>query len=137
MRQFLIISATSAALALASGAVSAADDNFAGYYMGIDDKDGSVDNLSIVKMQDGSFKITVSSSGLGFCEEGTKPGFITASGRLDGDSLVRENVVAKCVGSEETFGLSDGTYTRSDDQDVLSIQAPQGRLNYYHRMSDD
>ncbi|MBW8635930.1 hypothetical protein K1W69_01940 [Hoeflea sp. WL0058] len=137
MRKFFRLSATATALALATGAVSAADDNFAGYYVGIDDKDGSVDNLSIVEMPDGSFKITVSSSGLGFCEEGRSPGFITATGRLDGDSLVRENVVAKCVGSEETFKLSDGTYTRSDDEDVLSIQAPQGRLNYYHRISDD
>ena len=137
LRKFFIVGATATALVLTTGAVSAADDNFAGYYMGIDDQDGSVDNLSIVKMPDGSFKITVSSSGLGFCEGGRNPGYITARGRLDGDRLVRENVVARCVGSEETFKLNDGIYTRSDEGDILSIQAPQGRLNHYHRISDD
>ena len=137
MRNFFFVGAAVISLTLAGGPVSAAEDGFSGYYMGIDAKDGSVDSLSIVKMPDGSFKITVSSSGLVFCDEGQQPGFITATGRVDGDRLLRENVVAKCVGSAETFKMDDGVYTWSDDGRVLSIQAPQGRLNHYHRISNN
>jgi hypothetical protein len=135
MRRLTIGCGLGLALALGAGSVHAADD-FTGFYQAIDPVDGSLDHMSITPNRDGSYDILVSSSGLRICDEGRKRGFIAATGRVVNKQLVRESVVATCVESGETTELDDGSYSRSREGKLLSIDAPGGDTVRYHRLSN-
>jgi len=113
------------------------DDDWTGYYMGIDGGDGSVDSLSIVPLPDETYRILMSSTKLTFCKEGTEAGMITATGKVVDGKLIREKVQYLCENSKELKPLPDGTYTRDPATGILMIDAPSNRVNYYHPISSN
>lgn len=115
-----------------AGAAVANEPDWAGFYTAIDAIDGSIDSLSIVANDDGTYQIVMSSTGLGMCGGGTQSGVITATGHVVEGNLVRGNVIARCAGAEDAQPLPDGTYVRNGDTGILMLKGPMDRLNYYH-----
>ena len=116
---------------------TASTSTWAGYYVGIDAMDGSIDHLSITPESGGTYKIRMTSTRLGHCQEGVGAGWITATARRVADDLVRENVVFQCAGSDDGGSLPDGMYVRDAITGILTIEASGGRMNHYHPMGAD
>lgn len=122
--------------AVGAGPAQADDDDWAGFYVGIDDADGSVDRLSIVPIGDATFNIRVVLSKASLCAGG-ETGLIVGTGRIEDDKLVRRDAILRC-GDTEGRAIEDRTYTRDDDTGILTIKAgDDGRSLFYHRISDD
>lgn len=121
-------------LSLAAAAPPAlADDDWAGLYMGIDARDGSIDYVSIVPTGDGTYEVRTRVSEHSMC---STAGLVVATAREKDDGLVRENIVVRCDGSDTTIEVSDTAYGLDDD--ILSLKAPDdGRMLYFHRISRD
>jgi len=136
LRRSLLLAA--ALVAIATGAaVADDDDDWVGFYMAIDAIDGSIDSLSIVANDDGTYQVVMSSTGLGTCADGTEPGVITATGRVVEDQLVRTNVMARCIGADDAQPMPDGAYVRDEDTGILLLEGPMDRVNTYHPIGDD
>jgi hypothetical protein len=113
------------------------EDDWAGYYIGLDAQDGSIDRLSIVPNGDGTFDIRMVSTAISLCDPSDPAGVITATGRLVDGQLVRENVLLRCQGAEE-ISLKDTTYTRDEGTGILTMPAPDNaRQMQYHPVSSD
>jgi hypothetical protein len=113
------------------------DEDWTGFYIGLDAQDGSIDRLSIVPNGDATFDIRMVSTGISLCDPANPAGVITATGRLVDGQLVRENVLLRCQGAEEVI-LKDTTYTRDADTGILTMPAPDnGRQMQYHPVSGD
>lgn len=112
------------------------EDEWTGYYMAIDALDGSIDSLSIVHNEDGSYRILMSSTGLAFCKDGAEAGLISATGKVIDGKLVREQVKYTCAISHESKPLPDSTYTRDPATGILKLDGPSNRVNYYHPISN-
>ncbi len=112
------------------------EDEWSGYYMGIDALDGSIDSLSIVHNEDGTYRILMSSTGLAFCKDGSEAGLISATGKVVDGKLVREKVSYTCTISHESKPLPDSTYTRDAGTGILKLEGPSNRVNYYHPISN-
>ena len=125
------------AVILAGTGAVLADDDWAGLYQGIDIVDGSHDVMSIVPNGDGTYDIRVKSTGLAYCDDGARPGVIRAEARVEAGQLVREKVAYRCEGEAGFTDMEDGTYVRDDETGILTIEVRGGRLNHYHRMSED
>lgn len=120
------------------GTVSAsASDDFNGFYKGIDAVDGSVDRLSIVRLPDRTFDIRMTSTGFAVCDNGTGPGFFATNGKVIDGELVRDAVTVTCVETGEQAELPPSKYSFQHDEDVLTVEAIGGRVNHYHRLSED
>jgi hypothetical protein len=129
--------ATILTMTVGLGLAHANDDDWAGFYIGIDALDGSIDQLSIVPNGDGTFDIRMVSDGISLCDAETPAGMIVATGRIVDGQLVRENVRLKCEKADET-ALDDGAYTRDGETGILTLPAPDdGRQMQYHRLSGD
>lgn len=127
------------ALALTAGAGLAAADDWAGYYLGIDGGDGSVDAMSIVPHGDGTYSVRVRSDRYSLCRTkagGHTDGYITATGHVEGKGLVRRDVILTCHGHPESRQVRESTYTRDPETGILTLEAPDdSRKLYYHRIS--
>ncbi|MBL8906914.1 MAG: hypothetical protein JNM20_09580 [Rhizobiales bacterium] len=113
------------------------EDEWSGFYMGIDALDGSIDSLSIVRNEDGTYRILMSSTGLAFCKDGAEGGLISAVGKVVDGNLVREQVKYTCAISHESKPLPDSTYIRDPATGVLLLNGPSNRVNYYHPISSN
>jgi hypothetical protein len=113
------------------------EDEWSGFYMGIDALDGSIDSLSIVHNEDGTYRILMSSTGLAFCKDGAEAGLISAVGKVVDGKLVREKVQYVCAISHESKPLPDSTYTRDPATGILKLDGPSNRMNYYHPVSSN
>ncbi|MCP4384487.1 MAG: hypothetical protein GY798_24260 [Hyphomicrobiales bacterium] len=123
-----------------AGLAYADDDDWAGFYKAIDAADGSVDRLSIVPKGDGTFVIRLTADRHGLCADtaGSGAGWATATGTVVDGNLVRREVMVMCDGEAEARPMADATYTRDGDTDILTLELPgHGRVQYYHRISDD
>lgn len=137
-RRTVILAA--AAIGLCVGPASADEDDWGGLYKAIDAKDGSVDRLSIVPDDQRSFIVRMTSTGISLCADSSDntAGWITATGRLTDDGMVRENAMLTCAATGESRPIADSTYKLDDDTEILTINTPDdGRAIYYHRLSDD
>jgi hypothetical protein len=81
------------AFAVVSAVGLAYADDWAGFYNGIDEYDGSLDRQSIVPNGDGTYQITIKSDAFSVCDA-TDPGaFMSGTGRVVDGTLVRQDTV--------------------------------------------
>ncbi|WP_421723753.1 hypothetical protein [Bauldia sp.] len=108
------------------GSIGAATayEEWIGFYHGIDPIDGDVSTLSITAKPDGTMHIVSTSDTITFCDGG--PGAFVAEGRIDGDTLLRENTKVRCRGSETLQDVRDSSYTYDRDNGVIQIITPGG-----------
>ena len=128
MRRSILLAAT---LMFVAGTAQA-DEQWTGFYRGIDHRDGGTATLSITTNQDGSFHIVASGSSLTYCDGG--PGGIRGVGRVENDTLLREQTMVYCDGSEDPQEISDSSYAYDSINDVLRFESPGGRSIVYHRL---
>lgn len=107
------------------GLGSAHADDWAGYYVGIDQLDGSLDRLSIVPQDDGS------------CEAAHPEAVMTGVGRISDGALVIGNAAIWCAGrGGEPLKTSDLSLDLDTDAGALSYAAPfDGRILTFTRTS--
>ncbi|HMB59882.1 MAG TPA: hypothetical protein VKN35_08215 [Xanthomonadales bacterium] len=112
-------------------------DDWAGFYVGIDSLDGSIDHLSISPNEDGTYDIRSRPSKISHCKTDHGSGVIVATGKVVNEQLLRQNVQLLCHGTE-VVSLPDQAYTRDDDTDILYlVSSDDGRKLVFHRISDD
>jgi hypothetical protein len=121
---------------IAAGPAVADEDDWTGFYLGIDAADGSLDYLSIVPLGDGRFDIRIAVSGHSMCS-GAGAAVVHATGRLEDDRLVREEGELVCDGADKV-AHPGVVYELDEDEKFLATQAPDdGRMLYFHRLSED
>ncbi len=106
-------------------------DKWTGLYQNVDHLDGAIGTLSVVKLEDGSYRIVVTTDALNHCPGGG-PGIVTATGREEGDRLIRENVKYKC--GDGPFQEGKGGAYMLDANGVLSTETILGHTVYFHRV---
>ncbi|WP_340150069.1 hypothetical protein [uncultured Sneathiella sp.] len=106
-------------------------DKWTGLYQNVDHLDGAIATLSVVKLEDGSYRIVVTTDAFNHCPDGG-PGTVTATGRVEGDMLLRENVKYKCGDGPFQEG-KDGAY-KFDENGILSTTTHFGHTAYFHRV---
>ncbi|MCP4383155.1 MAG: hypothetical protein GY798_17330 [Hyphomicrobiales bacterium] len=140
MTQKSLIFAALLAATFCIGSAHAADDDWAGFYMGIDALDGSVGRMSIIPNGDGTFAIRVTAAAISMCADGpgSGAGWVSGTGRIVDGSLVRKDAMLTCDGAGEARPISDWTFTRDEDTGILTLGAgDDGRKLFYHRISGD
>jgi len=112
-----------------------ASDDWAGYYVGIDAGDGSVDRTAITKNDDGTYAIAVKSTRFRPCPTAHPAAFETATGVVVDGKLERRDTSRRCDDSGEVISIDDIAYTRDPETGILTHPAPSdGRLLYLHRL---
>jgi hypothetical protein len=117
--------------------ITRADDNdWFGFYRGIDPFDGDVGTLSIVPGEGTDFKVLVAVDEAGACGGG--PGYAIGTGKLAGDNLNIVDRVFQCRGKDEPFSIQDSHMFWAGDTEILVLiaTAPETREIHFHRLSD-
>lgn len=124
-----------AAFALMSAVGLAQADDWAGFYNGIDEYDGSLDRQSIVPNGDGTYRITIKSDAFSVCDA-TDPGaFMEGTGRVVDGTMVRQDTVIHCSGGVDV-PVGDRSYALDQATGTLTYDSPEAnRILAYHRMS--
>lgn len=121
------------ALLLAAGLAQA--DDWSGFYVGIDERDGSFDSQSIVPKEDGTYRIVVKASAFAMCDTTHPDAVLKATGRILEDKFVRQETVAHC-GNGAEVKVDDTVYTLDQETGTLSYRAHVGDdILSYHRVS--
>ncbi|MEM9222425.1 MAG: hypothetical protein AAGB11_08485 [Pseudomonadota bacterium] len=123
------------ALLPALAAPALADDDFIGFYQGINTETGSLSSLSIVESGNG-FSIAAHATVFGDCEGSDKTATLTADGTMARDVLKRSNGQLRCVATGTTATVADGDYILSDDEEIVTLRVPGRPDLHYHRLSD-
>ena len=111
-------------------------DPWAGFYIGVDAADGSVDRTAIVPNGDGTYAIAVKSTKFSQCPEADAAAVQTATGVVTDGTLVRTNTQRRCDGAGEPVAVGDVAYERDPQTGILSYPAPSdGRRLIAHRIS--
>jgi hypothetical protein len=116
-----------------AGIAQADDSDWAGLYQAVDPVDGSINYMSIAPQDDGHFVLHIVVSDHGMCDA---PAVIVASGRLQNDAMIREDVFLRCHGSAEDVPHSEATYSLDAANGIIVYSAAfDGRTMYFHRIS--
>lgn len=113
-----------------------ADDDFIGYYRGIDPRTGSIDSISITP-NGRDFTVTTHATALAACPDGPSPAVATAVGRMSRDVLQTSDGKATCQGDGSVIPLRDGEFRLSHDDELLTLTTPDQATLMFHRMSAD
>lgn len=113
-----------------------ADDDFIGYYRGIDPRTGSVDSISITP-NGREFAITMHATAFAGCPEGPTTAVATSAGRMNGNVLQTSDGKATCQKSGDVIMLRDGEFRLSHDDELLTLSTPDQATLMFHRMSAD
>jgi hypothetical protein len=124
-------------LGMSFGLGPAHADDWAGYYVGIDQLDGSLDRLSIVPQGDGTYSFRLAASKFGSCEAAHPEAVMTGVGRISDSALVISNTAIWCAGrGGEPLKISDLSLDLDSDAGALSYAAPfDGRTLTFTRTS--
>ncbi|WP_421726596.1 hypothetical protein [Bauldia sp.] len=118
------------------GPDEAGADSWAGFYIGIDPHDGSIDRKAILANDDGTYSIATKSTKFAFCETADPDAILIDTAQAVDDQLVGEAAMARCSASDEMTTRADGTYIRVADGIIaLDIGSDEQPLIHFHRIS--
>jgi hypothetical protein len=98
MHARFLVTAIGLSVSLALGPARA--DDWAGFYVGIDQLDGSLDRLSIAPNGEGAYSFTLAASKFGSCEAVHPEAVLTGVGRIADKALVVSDAAIWCAGSQ-------------------------------------
>lgn len=115
---------------------ASADDDWTGFYRGIDPVAGSLDAVSIVPEGRGAYEIVMHASRFGLCEGADRSAVVVARGAREGRGLTRTGANATCADGA-THALADGHYRLLADEALLTLEVADEPDRHYHRTSND
>ncbi|MCP4382078.1 MAG: hypothetical protein GY798_11810 [Hyphomicrobiales bacterium] len=126
-----------AALAAGIGGGTALADDWAGFYVGIDQLDGSLGRVSVVPADADTYSVVIKSSRFGSCESANPAAVMNGSASIAGTQLVLREPTIWCTGvggSGRVVG--DVSFTRDSESRTLSFPAAlDGRTLAFQRLS--